>query len=96
MLALRLDEQLVDGDGRLGSYFSRLVFLLDPHSSEGTFGIQCRKTIRNRDLETCSHATTMDAVGRLELDSFIETQFLSFAEGYFGETNLTRPSSVPT
>lgn len=96
MLALRFDEQLIDGDGQIGGYFSRLMFLLDPHGNEGTFGIQCRKTIRNRDLETSSHATTMDAAGRTELESFIETQFLTFAEGYFGETNLTRPSSVPT
>ncbi len=96
MLALRSDERLIDGDGQIGSYFSRLMFLLDPHSNDKTFGIQCRKTIRNRDLETHSHATTMDDSGREELEQFIEAQFLGFAEGYFGETNLTKPASVPS
>jgi len=96
MLALRLEEQLIDSDGQIGGYFSRLMFLLDPHSNEKTFGIQCRKTIRNRDFETNSLATTMDGAGREELEVFIESQFLGFAEGYFGETNLTKPSSVPT
>ena len=93
MLALRCDEQLLDGDGRPGTYFSRLMFLLDPHSTDGTFAIQCRKTIRDKDRETTHHATTMDETGRLELEAFIETAFLDFAEHYFGETNLTRPST---
>ena len=97
MLALRLDEQLLDTEGRLDGYFSRLVFLLDPHSATQDFGIQCRKTIRNRDLETTNDAAPMTDEGREQLSAFIEAQFLAFAEAYFGETNLSKPATgVPS
>ncbi|MCB9898977.1 MAG: hypothetical protein H6825_13310 [Planctomycetes bacterium] len=96
MLALRLDEQLLDANGRIDSYFSRLMLLLDPHTNENTFGVQCRKTIRNRDLETTVHADRMDEAAKEGFGRFIEEQFLTFAEGYFGDTTLTRPSKVPT
>ena len=97
MLAMRLEEQLLDADGRVDGYFSRLMFLLDPHTEDNSFGMQCRKTIRNKDLETTSQTAEMDASGQAQFTTFIETSFLAFAEHYFGETNLTRPSgSVPS
>lgn len=96
MLAFRLDEQLMDTEGKVDSYFSRLMFLLDPHSDENSFEIQCRKTIRNKDLETTSQAGQMLDDALATYTDFIEAQFVAFAEGYFGETSLTKPSSVPT
>ena len=96
MLALRLDEQLLDTNGRVDSYFSRLMFLLDPHSSDNTFGVQCRKTIRNRDMDTLSHGGAMTDDEQAGFAGFIEEQFVSFAEAYFGDTSLTRPSRVPS
>lgn len=96
MLALRADEQLLDAQGKVDRYFSRLMFLLDPHAEDDSFGAQCRKTIRNRDLETVGQTTGMNETGFEELTAFVETNFVAFAEGYFGETNLTRPASVPT
>jgi len=96
MLSLRLEEQLLDQNGHLDGYFSRLMFLLDPRSAAREFAIQCRKTIRNKDMETTNLLSTMDPPGRTALGEFIEAQFLAFAEAYFGETNLSRPASVPT
>jgi hypothetical protein len=96
MLALRLDEQLLDEDGRAGSYFSRLMLLLDPRSESADFNVQCRKTIRNRDLETTTKTTPMDEESVPVLGEFIEAQFVAFAEAYFGDSSLTRPASVPT
>lgn len=91
MLAMRLDEELLDEDGKPGSYYSRLVFLLDPHSDDGSFSVQCRKTIRNRDLETTSVSGLMDAEAQATYAKFVEQQFLTFAEAYFADTDLTRP-----
>ena len=96
MLALRLDEQLLDEEGRSGSYFSRLMLLLDPRSEDGEFNVQCRKTIRDRDLETTTKTTAMDDANVATLAEFIEAQFVAFAEAYFGDSSLTRPASVPT
>jgi len=96
MLAMRLEENLMDASGQVDGYFSRLMFLLDPHSVDHRMGLQCRKTIRNRDLETSNLVANMDSEGQQQLSDFIETQFVAFAEGYFGETHLTRPSSVPS
>lgn len=94
MLAMRLEEQLVDESGKPGQYFSRLVFLLDPHSSDDSFTVECRKTIRNRDLETLSRSGAM-ATEELEVyGEFVEQQFLTFAEAYFADTDLTRPPTA--
>lgn len=94
MLALRLDEQLLDAEGRIGRYFSRVIFLLDPHLDENFFAMQVKKTIRNRDLETSSRTAEMNDTGREEFAAFIEQQFLQFAEQYFGEHPLSRPATV--
>jgi hypothetical protein len=96
MLALRLDEELVNSEGRTGRYFSRLLFLLDPHSDDDRFVMQCKKTIRNRDLDTDAHTGHMSPEGRAEFSNFIEAQFLDFAEHYFGENSFSKPSPVST
>ncbi len=94
MLALRLNEELVDSEGRADRYFSRLMFLLDPHTDQDAFDLQCRKTVRNRDLESHSVRSEMTDAGRTTLSEFIEAQFLEFAEQYFGETSLSKPATV--
>ena len=90
MLAMRLDEELVDESGKADSYYSRLVFLLDPHSDDGSFSVECRKTIRNRDLETLSKTGHMDGADHDEYARFVEQMFVGFAEAYFADTDLTR------
>jgi hypothetical protein len=96
MLALRFDESLTDDEGRGGHSYSRLMLLLAPHSEDDSFEIQCRKTIRNRDVETQSATAPMTIDALPEHASFIEDQFLSFARVYFGETPISRPASLPT
>ena len=44
MLALRLDEELRDEQGRPQRAFSRLMFLLDPHADSDRFVVQAKKT----------------------------------------------------
>ena len=95
MLALRCDEELLDADGKPARYFSRLMFLLDPHGENDTFALTAKKTIRNRDMESGGSSGPMNDAGKAELGKFIETQFLDFAERYFGEHTLSRPP-VPT
>lgn len=94
MLAMRLEEQLVNEDGKPGQYFSRLVFLLDPHSEDDTFAVECRKTIRNRDGETLSRSGAMAKEEMATYSDFVEQQFLAFAEAYFADTDLTRPPTA--
>ena len=94
MLALRSEEELVDPEGRAARYFSRLMFLLDPHVDENSFGIQAKKTIRNRDMDSTSFRGQMADEDRDGFSSYVEQQFLEFAENYFGDTTLSKPTSV--
>jgi hypothetical protein len=91
MLALRLDEELRDTQGRPVRAFSRIMFLLEPHADDDRFVMQGKKTVRSRDLESVSCSGTMTAEGQAEFARFVEAQFLDFAESYFGET---KPSGV--
>lgn len=95
MLALRLDERLTSEDGDKGSYFSRIVFLLDPHIADDSFEVECRKTIRNRDIETTSHAAHMVTDDLASIAGFLEDQFVAFAEGYFGGMDAKHPTPTP-
>ena len=94
MLALRADEQLNNADGELAGYFSRVMFLLDPHTADDEFSIQCRRTVRNHDTETTTTSAQMTDDAQVALGAFIEKQFIDFAERYFAETELTAPASA--
>ena len=96
MLAMRCDEELTDAAGRTGKYFSRLMFLLDPHVDDRSFSIQSKKTIRNRDLESVALRGEMGEGDHAIFAGFVEAQFLEFAESYFGENSFSKPTSVPT
>jgi hypothetical protein len=94
MLALRSEEELVDPSGQAARYFSRLMFLLDPHVEENSFSIQAKKTIRNRDLESTSFRGQMADEDTAGFATFVEQQFLEFAESYFGDSTLSKPTGV--
>ena len=94
MLALRINEELADANGTVDRYFSRLMFLLSPDLDQQQFHLQCRKTIRNRDQESVSLEQPMTEVGLAAVGTFVETQFIAFAEAYFAHNQLTRPAPV--
>ena len=96
MLALRLEEPLTGSDGTTENYFSRLVFLLDPHIEDDVFQVQCRKTIRNRDLEATIHVAHMVSADLASIAEFLELQFVSFAEAYFDSSETLRPAGAPS
>lgn len=96
MLALRHVEELVVAGERGHHAFSRISFLLAPHSEDDTFEIQCRKTIRDRDLETQTLTVPMEESSFDALSLFIEEQFLVFAKGYFNENGAATPPSAVT
>jgi len=89
MLALRHVDAHADEKTASTSHgaFSRVIFLLAPHSEDDTFEIQCRKTIRDRDLETLSVTVPMGDESFGRIGEFIEGQFLTFAESYFAESD---------
>jgi hypothetical protein len=72
------------------------MFLLDPHVDDRSFSIQAKKTIRNRDLESVALRGEMGEADQASFAGFVEAQFLEFAESYFGEHSLSKPTSVPT
>jgi hypothetical protein len=94
MLALRSEEELVDTAGHAARYYSRLMFLLDPHVDENSFAIQSKKTIRNRDMESSAFRGQMSEQDQAGFATFVEQQFLDFAEHYFGDTSLSKPTGV--
>jgi hypothetical protein len=96
MLALRCDEELVDTEGRQGRYYSRLMFLLNPQVEEDRFSVLAKKTIRNRDVESAQVTSAMSEDDLPELAGFVEQQFLEFAEHYFAEKPLSRPTGAAT
>jgi len=90
MLALRQDEAIEDDAGEEHSFFSRVMFLLDPHAEDGEIVLQCRKTLRNADLETAFHRGPMAEATLAPIAAFIEEQFLGFAKGYFTEAETPK------
>jgi len=95
-LALRLEEPLTGNDGSTENYFSRLVFLLDPHTDDDAIQVQCRKTIRNRDLEAATLGAHMVTEELATIEEFLEGQFVSFAEAYFDSSESLRPAGAPS
>ncbi len=87
MLALRQDEAIQDDHGGEHSYFSRVMFLIDPHAQDHEIVLQCRKTLRNADLETAFNRGPMVEATLATMAAFIEEQFLGFAEGYFTDAD---------
>lgn len=82
-------DEVVIGDGGLGEgakmrkLFSRITFLLDTHAADGRIGVRCKKTVRNRDLES-TVANIEPAPTPLDpFRAFADEQFIEFAEAYF-------------
>ncbi len=94
-LTTKTEETLIDSEGSSRSYFSRIMLLLNPQMEAQTFSIECRKTVRDVDLETVREETAMNDGGIATLGKFAENQFIEFAESYFSETELSEPVETP-
>ena len=94
MLALRAGDEPDDGALSTDRAYSRLMFLLSPDLEEDLLQLQCRKTIRDRDLDSASVTQPMTEVGLVALTNFVEAQFVEFAERYFAAKG--NPTSVGT
>jgi len=93
-IAVMADELLVDRQGGMDKYFSRISFLLDPCGEEETFMVQCKRTVRERDLETSRFSQSFLITDMSDVHKFIEQQFLEFAEAYFTPSGL-HPIEMP-
>ncbi len=89
-VAARIDEPLINREGALDVYFTRLAFLLEPQRERGQLAIECRATVRDRDAETMRIEVAMNEAGLAQLREFIEAQVLAFAQAYFADSALTR------
>jgi hypothetical protein len=87
-IAVMADELLVDRLGGMDKYFSRISFLLDPCGEEETFMVQCKRTVRERDLETTRFSQSFLITDMSDVRLFVEQQFLEFAETYFTPSGL--------
>ncbi len=77
------DEIVVGDNGRMGKLFSRVTFLLDTQSMDGRIVVRCKKTVRNRDLETTSTAVERSPEALETFQRYAEQQFIEFAGAYF-------------
>ncbi|MFO0982237.1 MAG: hypothetical protein U1E76_10960 [Planctomycetota bacterium] len=93
-ISIMADELLVDRHGEMDKHFSRISFLLDPCGEEETFMVQCKKTVRQRDLETSRFSQSFLITDMKEVRQFVEGQFFEFAESYFTPSGLS-PVEMP-
>lgn len=77
------DEVFVGDQGKVTKLFSRVTFLIDTQSPDGRIVVRCKKTVRNRDLEStmCRIERTPEALD--EFRQFAEQQFFDFASSFF-------------
>jgi hypothetical protein len=78
------DEVVIGENAKMRKLFSRITFLIDTHAADGRIGIRCKKTVRNRDLES-TVASIDPAPATLEgFRTFVDEQFIEFAGAFFG------------
>jgi hypothetical protein len=94
VLSLSCDEPLLDeARGGLRKQFTRINFLLDPCSPDGTFSITTKVTIRDRDLPKGVMEGNLGTEGDLAaFRKFGEEQMLRFATDYFAGHAKPQPA----
>lgn len=83
------DDLTLGNDGHVTKHFSRITFLLDTHGASGQIVARCKKTVRNRDLESTSFAIDASADGLESFRRFSDEQFIDFANLYFSTPRTT-------
>jgi len=83
-LSISYDEPFLDEARGLRKHFSRINFLLDPCSADGSFSITTKITVRDRDLPKATESGNLDRGDDVErMRKFAEAQLLRFATDYF-------------
>ncbi len=90
-IEIHTDDLLIGEGGRVDKFFSRITFLLD--TKPGTQGlgdealgrlqVRCKKTVRNRDLESAMVEVDCSPESVSAFRQFAQEQFLEFAGEYF-------------
>jgi hypothetical protein len=91
-IELHSDDLLLGDAGKVTKLFSRIVFLIDTHDTDGHMVVRCKKTVRNRDLESSMHALSRTEESFEAFSKFTEEQFLEFADAYFEGSAAPTPS----
>ncbi len=91
-LSMSYDEPFLDEGRGLRKHFSRINFLLDPCSTDGSFSITAKITVRDRDLSKSSDSGNLDHPADVErMKKFAEAQLLRFATEYFATRTPAPP-----
>lgn len=77
------DEVVIGENAKMKKLFSRITFLLDTHAADGRIGVRCKKTVRNRDLESTVATIEPPPATLEEFRNFADEQFIDFAGTYF-------------
>lgn len=91
VLSSAIDEGLVDANGRQGHFFSRITFLLAPRLADELFEVECKLTVRSREMSAAQCVVRFADREIQEFHRFVQDQFCRFAETYFAKDG-SRPA----
>jgi len=81
------DEVVVGDGGKVSKLFSRITFLIDTRATDGRIEVRCKKTVRNRDLESTTNTVDVTPDALEAFRKFADEQFIEFAGMYFAGTS---------
>jgi hypothetical protein len=86
-IQISADEVVIGESGTMRKLFSRITFLIDTHAHDGSIGVRCKKTVRNRDLESAQAMVDPSDDALVAFRGFADAQFIEFAGEYFAGSN---------
>lgn len=90
------EDLIVDEAGMPQKLFSRIAFLLDTTSTDGTIHVAVKKTVRNRDQDGVNTSVDTSSASMEDFTRFTEEQFFGFADTYFtGPSGSSRSARGP-
>jgi hypothetical protein len=93
-IELHCDEILIDAQGHLGKFFSRLTFLLDIRPDVGAINVQVKKTVTNGDRDPSSFTVEYGTSDLSGFRLFVEEQFVEFAGDFLKSSRGRHPKTV--
>jgi len=79
-----LAARQVESESGTEASFSRLTILMALDTESGEATLECRRTVRNRDLATDRVTVPLTDQSLAKLEGRIEAWFVEFAEAWFG------------